>query len=338
MKSKTWFGMFNCGNAARALVAAAAVTMLAAPGIAAAQAAWPAKPIRVVVPWPAGGISDVMTRVITTHLATALGQPVVVENRPGADGNIGAEAVAKSPPDGYTWLVTPVSLAVQPALRAHTLRFDPVRDFVPVAKLVQSPNLFVVSATMPVNTLKEFVEYAKSRPNPVSAVVTGNGSAPHLATELFKQATGLQMLNVPYPGQPQAAVDLMTGRVDFMSISMPVAIPHIRTGKLKALAVIDTERQRQLPDVPTIVEAGYPDVIVEPWQGLFLPARTPEDIVQRVNAEVMKALQSPEVSEKLQRMGLLPAKPHRAEQFEALFKSDVNRLAGVIKKANITAN
>ena len=336
MKTRGFVKLFRPGHRPGAVPLGIVLLMLAAPTFVDAQPAWPAKPITAVVPYPVGGIIDVVTRVVTSKMAPVLGQPIIVDSRPGNDGNIGTASVAHSPADGYTWLVNTVPFTTQVSLRPYSvLRYDPIKDFQPVAQLSTCPNVFVVPNKLPVKTLKEFIAYAKSRPAPLTYATTGNGTTAHLGTLTFMRATGIEMLHVPYKGQSPAFFDVLAGRVDFMNLALIAALPQIRAGKLKALAMVETERDKQLPDLPTIVEEGYPDVIVVPWQGLFMPAKTPKEIVQRVNAEAMKALQSPDVIEKLQNAGITPAKPHRPEDFEKMIKAEVARFAKLIKEANI---
>jgi tripartite-type tricarboxylate transporter receptor subunit TctC len=313
------------------------VALFGVSSLAHGQAAWPAKPIQAIVAFPAGGISDVLTRIIATTISPVLGQPIVVEVRPGADGNIAADLVARSPADGYTWLTTSVPFTVQGFLRPESVRFDPVRDFEPVALLSASLNVFAVPASLPVNSMKEFVAYARTHRPPPTFASPGTGTGSHLGLELFKRTANIDMLHVPYKGQPPAVIDLIAGRVDAASMAISIAMPHIKSGKLKALAVLDTERSPQLPDVPTIVEAGYPEAVAVAWQVIFVPAGTPKPIVLRLNDEIMKALKSPEVIAQLQGMGLKPAKPNTPEDVEKLIKYEIVRWGKIIKDANIRA-
>lgn len=317
--------------------AAVVTTALLIPSLATAQSTWPTKPITAIVAFPGGGISDIVTRTIANKLSPVLGQPIVVEVHPGADGNIAADLVAHSPADGYTWLTTSVPITVQGFLRPKSVRFDPVRDFQPVALLTSSLNVFAVPASLPVNSMKEFVTYAKNHRPPLTFASPGTGTGSHLGMELFKRTAGIDLLHVPYKGQPPALVDLVAGRVDAASMAISIAMPHIKSGKLKALAVIDTERSPQLPDVPTIVEAGYPDAVAVAWQAIFVPKQTPKDIVRRLNQEIMKALRDPAVIAQFEAMGLKPAKPNTPEDVEALVKAEILRWGKIIKEANIHA-
>lgn len=325
---------------ALAIVRACAGVAAAVLGIAVAhaQAAWPSKPIHAIVPFPAGGQLDVVVRTVADRISPALGQPIAVETKTGADGNIAAEFVARSAPDGYTWLTTSVPFATAPSLQPKSLRYSPTRDFVPVANLGTSSFVFAVPASLPVNTLQEFVAYARARPGKLSYAGTSRGSVVHLSTEMFKRAAGIDMEFIGYAGIPPALTDLLGDRLQFMSIGVIAALPHIKSGKLKALAVLDRERHRLLPDVPTIVEAGYPDLTVNTWFGVLVPARTPKEIVQRINAEIMTALATPEITAKLSALGVDPVKPHGPEGFGALLDADIARWGKVVRDAGITTD
>ena len=308
------------------------IAFLVAP--AAAQT-WPSHPIKVVVPFPAGGQLDVVVRMIAEKISPALGQPILVETRLGADGNIAAEGVARSTPDGYTWLSTSVPFATQTSLQPGKLKYDPVKDFVPVANLGTASFVLVVPTTVPVTTLREFVEYAKARPGQLSYAGTSVGSVTHLSTELFERAAGIKMEMIPYAGIPAAMSDLVSGRTQFMSTGVIAALPQIKGGKLKPLAILAPTRHAQLPDVPTIAEAGYPGLTVETWFGLLMPAGTPREIVERVNAEVMRALAAPDVLAKFQAIGVDAPKPHDPAAFGALLRSEIDRWGKVIRDANV---
>ena len=320
------------GNDKLTRICVAALLMVVA---VAARAAWPERPIKVLVPFPAGGQLDVVVRMITDRIAPALGQPIVVEVKTGADGNIAAEAVARSAPDGYTWLSTSVPFATQVSLQPGKLRYDPQRDFVPVANLGTASFVLVVPESMPVHTLKEFIAYARARPGELSYAGTSVGSVTHLSTEMFAKAVGIRMEMIPYAGIPAAMSDLLGGRTQFMSTGVIAALPQIKAGKLRPLAILAPQRHPQLPDVPTIVEEGYPDLVVATWFGLLMPANTPPEIVQRANAEIMTALRSPEVLEKLRAIGVEPVAPHPPEAFGALLKREIDRWGGVVREANV---
>jgi tripartite-type tricarboxylate transporter receptor subunit TctC len=300
-----------------------------------AQPAWPTKPIHLIVPFPAGGQLDVVARLVADKPSPLLGQPVIVEVKPGADGNIGTEFVARSAPDGYTWLAASPPTTIQPSVRPKTLRYDTLRDFQGVAFMGTSPFVFVVPATLPVNSLKEFVAYAKARPGALSYAGSARGTVVHLATELLKHDTGIAMEMIGYQGQPSAIADLLTGRVQFMTLGAILAEPHIRSGTLKALAVLETRRYPVLPDVPTVVELGYPDLVMSTWFGLVVPRTTPRPIVDRVNAELMKVLAAPDVIEKLKTLGAEAAAPNSPEKFEQFLKDDVARWNKIVTDAAI---
>jgi len=299
------------------------------------EAAWPAKPIHFIVPFPAGGQLDVVARLVADRIAPVLGQPIVVEAKPGADGNIATELVAKAAPDGYTWLAASPPTTIQPSVRPRTLGYDPLRDFAPVAFIGTSPFLFVVPASLPVHSLQQFVAYAKARPGALSYAGSARGTVVHLATEMLKHDTGIAMEMIGYKGQPSAIPDLITGRVQFMTLGLILAEPHLKAGDLRALAVLDAKRHSHLPDVPTAVELGHPDLVMSTWFGLAMPHGTPQPIVERVNAEVMKVLRAPDVVEKLHAMGIDPAQSNTPDAFAAFMKEDVARWKKVVKEAGI---
>jgi tripartite-type tricarboxylate transporter receptor subunit TctC len=315
------------------IVVALALALCVAP--VSAQPAWPAKPIRLVVPFPAGGQLDVVSRLFADRLAVVLGQPVIVEVKPGADGNIGTELVAKAEPDGYTWVAVSPPTTIQPSVRPKTLRYDPIRDFEPVAFIGTSPFLFVVPASIPVSSLKDFVAYAKGKAGALSYAGSARGTVVHLATELFKHDAGISMEMIGYQGQPSAIADLITARVQFMTLGLILAEPQIKAGKLRALAVLDRTRDKHLPDVPSVVELGYPDLVMSTWFGIAMPHGTPAPIVQRVNAEVNKLLQSPDIVAKLDAMGVDAAKPQSPAEFGTFLKDDAARWKTVVREANI---
>jgi tripartite-type tricarboxylate transporter receptor subunit TctC len=314
--------------------AALVATSLAISLHAGAQAPWPDRPIRWIIPFPAGGQLDVVARLVAERISPALGQPIVVEAKPGAGGNIATEQVAKAAADGYTWLAASPPTTIQPSARS-SLGYDPIRDFEPVAFIGTSPFLFVVPASMPAESLKEFVDYAKARPGQISYGGSAPGTVVHLASEVLKHRTGIAMEMIGYKGMPDAIPDLVTGRVQFMTLGMILAEPQIKSGKLKALAILDRERHPRMPQLPTVVELGYPDLVMSTWFGLAMPAGTSQAIVDRVNAEVMKVLSTPEVVAKLQSMGIDPAKPNKPEDFGRFLRDDVARWSKVVKEAGI---
>ena len=317
-----------------AVAVAAFATLASLPALS--QGAWPQKPIRLVVPFPAGGQLDVVARLVADRISPALGQPIVVEAKPGADGNIATEQVAKAAPDGYTWLAASPPTTIQPSVRPTSLKYDPLRDFEGVALIGTSPFLFVVPASLPAKTLAEFVTYAKTRD--LSYAGSARGTVVHLATELFMHDAGIRMETINYPGQPSAIADLITGRVQFMTLGLILAEPQLKTGNLKPLAVLDQARHPHLPDVPTVVELGMPSLVMSTWFGIAMPARTPQAIVDRVNSEIMKALASPDVIAKLETMGVDAAQPNKPADFAAFMRDDVARWKRVVRTANIAVD
>ena len=310
--------------------ACAAVRPLAAH----AQDAWPSRPVRLVVPYPAGGVVDLIGRVVAERMAASLGQPVLVEPRPGANANIGAEAVARAAPDGYTLMMASPFLATNPLVVANT-RWK-TADFAGVGLIGAPPNLFVVPASSPVRTVAELVEYAKARPGAVNVSNPGMGSSNHLGQELFFSVAKVRMTDVMYKGQPAMIPDIASGQIGFGLLTIALAVPHIRDGRLRALAISAPRRSPELPDVPTIAEAGYPDAMFLPWYGVVAPAGTPRDIVQRLSDEMQRALADPEVVARLEKMGT-QLTPAPAGAFDALIAREVQRWKDVVAERGIKA-
>jgi len=297
--------------------------------------AYPNKPIRIIVPFPVGGIADTFSRVIGQKLSDAWGQPVVIENRTGAGGNIGATIVAKSPPDGYTLVMGNIgSHAVNPFL-IKNMPFDPIKDFVPIAHVLDAEGLLVVYPAVPANSVPELIALAKAQPGKLSYGSGGVGTTSHLAGEMFKSMAKVDIVHVPYKGNAPAINDLLGGQTQISFATMPTVLPHVKAGKLRALAVIGPVRSPALPDLPTISET-IPGFEVSNWIGLFAPAGTPKEIVDRINAEVQKIMQQPDVQKRLESEG---AKfiPTTAESFAAFQKSETARWGKAIREAGITA-
>ena len=290
---------------------------------------YPAKPIRVVVPFPPGGGTDLMARTVVQKLGESLGATVVIDNRGGAGGTIGTEAAAKSPPDGYTLLVVSGAHAINPSLY-RKLPYDTVRDFAPVTMFTSGPGLLVVHPSVPARTVKEFIALAKSRPGQLNYASAGIGTPPHLAGELFKTMAGVDMVHVPYKGNGPAYTDLVGGHVSVMFPTIPTAIPHVRAGKLRALAVTTRQRTAVAPELPTISESGVPGFDVSSWYGLLAPAGTPAAVVTRLQREIAKVLRLPEVGEKLVAQGL-DLVGNTPEEFAAILKSEIAKWAKVVK-------
>jgi len=295
---------------------------------------YPNKPVRMIVGFPPGGGTDVVARVIGARLSEWWGQAVAVENRPGATGTIGADAVAKSAPDGYTLIMGHVnSHAIAPNLFTK-LPYDPIKDFAAVSYVGYVPNVLAVHPSVPAKSVKELVELLKSKPGQLNYASSGNGSTQHLAGEMFKQLTGTQIVHVPYKGSGDAIKDLLGGVVAMNFDTMPPVLPHIQAGKLRGLAISTPKRLPQLPDVPTFEEEGIRGFDVTNWYGVMAPGGTPRDIVQKLNADINKAMQVPEVRSRLEAVGT-QLNEQSAAQFEAFMKAEVAKYAKLIKSANI---
>lgn len=318
-------------NKLTAPAAFAACFVLVAAGAAhEAQAqAYPAKPVRIIVPYPPGGTTDILTRVIGQRLTEAWGQQVIIDNRAGASGNIGAEAVVRSAGDGYTLLSASTVHTVNPSLYSK-LSYDPLKDFTPITLLAQVANILVVHPSLPVKTMKEFIAFAKKRPGKLNFSSAGNGSAPHLAAELFKTKTGVNLVHVPYKGAAPAMADLLAGHVALTFATAPSAVPHVQSGRLRALGVSSTTRIPALPDVPTIAEAGVPGYEAIGWNGLVGPSGMPRAVADKLNAEVVKIMRVPEVSKRLGDLGMEPRTSTSAE-FAAFLKAEIAKWAKVVK-------
>lgn len=282
---------------------------------------YPGKPVRIIIPFPAGGNTDVLGRLMAQKLAEKFGQQFFVDNRPGAGSVIGAEAAAKSPPDGHTlFFGTTGSLASQPALRAN-LPYDPLRSFTPISALAGAPVVIMVAATVPGNTLREFIDYARARPGKLTFGSAGIGHFLHIAGEAFNAAAGVQLFHVPYKGTTQIQADMFGGRLDVMIDTIVAYTEHVRSGKLKALAVGHKTRLKRMPEIPTTAEAGLPGYVFASYFGLLAPAGTSPEIVGRLNAEIVRILGTPEVDDVLGKMGL-EAHPTTSAQYARLIAED----------------
>ena len=316
-----------------------AITALAVMTLAPAHAqTWPSKPVRIIVPFPPGGTTDIVARSIGVELQRMWQHPVVIENRAGAGGNIGADAVAKSPADGYTLLMGTVGThAINQALYAQSgskMPFDPAKDFVPITLVAGVPNVMVINAKLPVNSVAEFIAYAKARPGQLNMASSGNGTSTHLTGELFKTVTGTYMVHFPYRGSAPAVTDLITGNMNVMFDNLPSALPHIKSGRLKALAVTSRTRPPALPDVPTVEEAaGLKGFDASSWFGLFAPAGTPRTVVDKIQADVAKALAQPAVRERFVAQGADPG-GNTPDQFAAFIRAETDKWTRVVKFSN----
>ena len=298
---------------------------------------FPAKPIRLIVPFPAGGATDVVARTFGAKLSENLGQPVVVENRAGAGGNIGAEVVANSPPDGYTLLVcSPAEIAINVNLY-RKIPFDPVRDFAPVTLAASAPLILVVHPSLPVQSVKELIALAKARPGQIVYASSGTGGPQHLSGELLKMMAGIDMVHVPYKGGAPATTDLLGGHVQVFFAGLPPALPHIRAGKIRALAVTSAKRTAIYPSAPTMIESGLKGFVIDNWQGVLAPGKTPREIVTRLNAEIVKVLQSGDVKQRLFDQGTEPV-ASSPQQFESYIKSELDKYAKIIRQSGAKAD
>jgi tripartite-type tricarboxylate transporter receptor subunit TctC len=316
---------------------ALALAAFVAPGPARAQppADWPARPVRFILPFPPGGGTDILGRLIAERLSASLGQPVVAENRGGAGGNVGAEAAAKSAPDGYTIVLVAPTLAISPSLYSR-LNYDPVKDFAPVSLVATVPNVMITNPSVPANTLKEFIALAKTKPGEMNFGSGGSGTSNHLAGELFNIVAGVKLVHVPYKGVNLAMNDVLSGRVQLAFIGIPAAAPHIKAGKLRALALAAPQRSAVLPDVPTADEAGLTKFEVTTWYGILAPAGTPRTVVVRLNGELGKIMHSPELRERLDALATDPV-TSTPEEFADLIRREIVKWSEVVREAGLKA-
>jgi len=313
------------------------VVGLAVACVAVAEGSYPARPLRIVVPFAPGGSTDIVARLIADRLAAAVGQPVVVENRPGAAGNIGAEAVARSAPDGYTLLMATTGvMAINNALYG-SIGYDAARDLQPVIFVASITNVLAVPPELPAASVAELIALAKRQPGKLTFASSGAGSSTHLSAELFKSMAGVEVLHVPYKGSGQALADLMAGRVSMIFDNMPSALPYIKAGKLRALAVTGTKRSPAMPELPTISEAGLPGYESLSWSGIAVPAGTPKDAVARLNREIGVLLGRPDMRQKLAELGA-EAVGGTPEAFDAHVRAERDKWTQLIRSRNITVN
>lgn len=300
------------------------------PGFATAQESWPSKPIRLIVPFTPGGATDILGRIVAQELGKALNVSVLVENRAGAGGNIGAEIVAKAAPDGYTILMCTISTqSINPSLYPK-LPFDAGKDLTPVTLVATVPNVLVVNPSVPANSVQELIALAKSRPGKLNYGSSGNGSSVHLSGELFKSMTGTFMTHIPYRGSAPAVADLMAGQLDLMFDNLPSVIAHIRSGKLRALAVTSPKRSASLPELPTIAEAGVPGFDATAWFGVMAPTGTPAQAVNRMQQVLARALATPEIRERLLGLGA-EGVGNTPEAFGQFIRAETAKWANLVK-------
>jgi tripartite-type tricarboxylate transporter receptor subunit TctC len=307
---------------------------VAAANPASAQA-YPNKPIRWIVPFPPGGAADIVSRTVGGKLTEAWGQQVVIDNRPGAGGNIAAELVAKAIPDGYTVIIVPATHTTNPTLYAR-LPYDPVKDFAPVTLVSSSPLVLVVHPAVPASSVRELIALAKAKPGQLNYASSGIGVSAHLAAELFKFTVGVDIVHIPYKGQPPAMIDLLSGQVQLMFANMPVALPQIKAGKLRPLAVTTLKRTPNLPGLPTVADAGLPGFEVNQWSGLLVPAGTPRSVISKLHGEIARILQLPDVRESFVNQGFEPVGNTPAE-FAAYISAEIAKWAKLIRDAGIRA-
>ena len=297
---------------------------------------YPARAVRMIVPFPPGGPNDILSRVVSQKMSESMGQQVVVDNRGGAGGIIGTEAAAKAAPDGYTLLLSgTAALSINPSLHAR-LPYDPVKDFTPISLLATAPSILIVHPTLPVKTVKEFIALAKRKPGQLNYASAGIGTPPHLAGELFKTMAGIDITHVPYKGGGPALTDLLAGQVELYFSGISSAIPLVKEGRVKAIAVTSAKRSSIMPEMPTIAESGLPGYEVGNWYAILGPAGLPREIVSRVNAEIVKALKSPETHKRVLELGADPV-GSSPEQLASHMKAEIAKWAKVIKAAGIKA-
>ncbi|MEW5862339.1 MAG: tripartite tricarboxylate transporter substrate binding protein [Pseudomonadota bacterium] len=312
---------------------AIAVVALAATAGAALAQGWPSRPVRLIAPYAAGGPIDISARLLAGKLQASLGQPVVVENRPGAGGNLGVEMVAKSAPDGHTLVIGAIAThAINPTLMGG-VPYDPVRDFRHVALMVQVPNVLVVNLDLPAKSVAELIALARQRPGRLDFASGSTGSTGHLAGELFKQMTGTYMVHIPYKGAAPAVLDLVAGRVHLMFDNLASALPNIRADKVRALAVTTKKRSSFLPELPTLDESGLKGFDMTTWWGVMAPARTPDEVVARLNSEILRALEAPEVRERLRAMGSETPAIRTSEEFTAFVAAEGRIYAELVRRS-----
>ena len=321
----------------RLLLGAAALAACATALPVLAQSGWPTKPIRMVVPFAPGGTTDILARAVAVELTKSLGQPVVVDNKAGAGGNIGADIVAKAAPDGYTILMGTVGTHAINKWLYGKMPYDPVKDFAPISLVAGVPNVMVVNAdkarALKIHNVQDFIAYAKANPGKLNMASSGNGTSIHMAGELFKTMTGAYMVHFPYKGSGPALMDMVGGNMDVMFDNLPSAMQQIKAGKLTALAVTSAQRSAALPDVPTVEQAGGPALKgfeASSWFGLLAPAGTPPEIVNRIQQDVAKAIKTPEVSERLLAQGAIPS-GNTPQQFAALIDAELKKWQPVVK-------
>ena len=304
------------------------------PAIAQGQT-WPTKPVRLLVGFPPGGPTDIVARIVGEKISAQVGQQVVVDNRPGAAGNIAVELLTKANPDGHTLVYSSNAIALSPGLYAK-LGYDPIKDVAPITEIGAGCLVFVVHPSLPAKTVKEFIDYAKTRPGKLNYASSGAGTSTHLAAVLFSQRAGIETQHVPYKGTAPSLVDMIAGRTQFLMGAVLTAVPHIKDGKLRALAVTGLKRIKSLPEIPTLDEAGMPKFEVTTWQGIFAPAGTPRPVLERVHGQFVKAVHSPDLRPKIEQQDMEPTGP-AMDAFAASYREQVVRWTKVARDAGLQA-
>jgi tripartite-type tricarboxylate transporter receptor subunit TctC len=298
--------------------------------------AWPSRPVRMLVGFPPGGPTDVVARIVSEKLAGQIGQRIVIDNRPGAAGNIAVEILTKSNPDGHTLLYSSNAIALSPGLYSK-LGYDPNKDLAPVTEIGAGCLIFVVHPSLPVKSVQEFIDYAKARPGQLNYASSGAGTSTHLAAVLFSQRTGIQAQHVPYKGTAPSLVDMIAGRTQFLMGAVLTAVPHVKEGRLRALAVTGNKRIQSLPELRTLEESGLPGLVVTTWQGVFAPAGTPAATLSKVHGEIVKAVRSPELRPKIEAQDMDPTGP-TLKDFNAMYYAELKRWTKVAKDAGLKAD
>jgi tripartite-type tricarboxylate transporter receptor subunit TctC len=337
MSNQDFSSLLNTRRRLLTALAAAGATGFVTPARAQeAASAYPSKPIRIVVGFAPGGATDIVARAVAQKLQDALGQSVVVENKPGGGSNIGAEIVARAEPDGYTLLLGTIANATNMSIYKN-LKYDTLRDFAPISQLMSAPSVLVVSPNFPANDVKGLIELARARPGTLTYASSGAGGSPHLAGAMLELRAGVQMVHVPYKGAAPALTDVVAGNVNLGFKTALSALPSMQTGKLKALAVAANKRLEQLPNVPTMAEAGFPDFEVSSWNGLLAPSKTPPAIIAKLHAELVKIVAMPDIRERFSAQAADPV-GSSPEQFRAYMEAEIKRWGEVAKAASISLN
>lgn len=317
-----------------ALLAMAYALLCSSPQVFADEV-YPNRQLTLIVPFAAGGTTDILARLVAQSISKQFGQPVIIENRAGAGGNLGSATAARSDPDGYTILMGTVGThAINASLYKH-MTFDPVKDFIPLSRVATVPNVLLTNPGRPYKTVQELIDYAKANPGKLDYASSGVGTSLHMSAELFKKMTGVDMLHVIYKGSSPALIDLMGDQVAIMFDNLPSSIQYIRTGKLRAIAVTTAERSAQLPDTPTVAESGLADFEATSWFGLFVPSGTPQSIVDKLNGAIVKALNEPEIRNKIQDIGADPH-PETSAEFAAFIQTEAKKWGDVVRASGAT--